>query len=100
MIPPRRSKMPETRARGALYVRAGRLITGRPAHPDRPTQLGAGIEVIEDAALRIEDGRIVAAGPASQVAPPDDPLTPVLDYSAYTVLPGLVDAHVHLTFRR
>jgi imidazolonepropionase-like amidohydrolase len=78
----------------SVYIRAGRLVTGRPGHTEQDA------EVIEDAALRIEDGRIVAAGPAAQVPPPTDPMVPTIDYTAYSVLPGLVDAHVHLTFRR
>jgi imidazolonepropionase-like amidohydrolase len=86
--------MSTTQRGSSLYIRAGRLITGR------PDDEGDGAEVVEDAALRIEDGRIVAAGPAAQVPPPADPMVPTIDYTAYSVLPGLVDAHVHLTFRR
>jgi imidazolonepropionase-like amidohydrolase len=74
----------------ALHIHAARLITGR------------GNEVIEDAAVRVEGGRIAAAGPASEVpAPPEGaPDVDVVTYAGGTILPGLVDAHVHLTFRR
>lgn len=71
-----------------LYLRAARLITGR------------GEEVIEDAAVRVEDGRIAAAGKASEVTAPADASVPSLTYAQGTILPGLVDAHVHLSFRR
>jgi imidazolonepropionase-like amidohydrolase len=73
-----------------LLVRASRLITGRTGSDD----------VIEDGAVLIRDGSILEAGPVSAVradAPPD---TPSVDYPDATILPGLVDAHVHLTFRR
>jgi imidazolonepropionase-like amidohydrolase len=43
----------------------------------------------------IEDGVISAVGPAEQVTVPAG--TPVLDASGRRVLPGLIDAHVHLT---
>ena len=71
-----------------LYLRAARLLTG------------VDNGVIEDAAVQVEDGRIVAVGPAAQVRPPDDPAIPQVDYGDATLLPGLIDAHVHLTLRR
>src|SRR5688500_13458895 len=72
----------------ALYIRAARLITGCDSEP------------IEGAAVRVEGGRIVAAGRASEVRAPADGSIPVVEYAGGTVLPGLIDAHVHLTFRR
>lgn len=42
----------------------------------------------------VDEGRIVAAGPG--VAVPAD--AEVVDLGAATLLPGLVDAHIHLTF--
>ena len=70
----------------ALTIRAARMITGR------------GNEVIDDAAVHIENGRITAAGPARDVASPVGAAT--VEYRDGTLLPGLIDAHVHLTFRR
>jgi imidazolonepropionase-like amidohydrolase len=64
----------------SVYVRAGTLID---------TQNGA---VLHDRLIRIEDGVIATVGP--YVAPPKGAAT--LDWSAYTVLPGLIDMHVHL----
>ncbi|HEY0647842.1 metal-dependent hydrolase family protein [Phenylobacterium sp.] len=62
------------------YVHAGRLIdpVGGEAQPDR--------------LIRIVDGRIAAVS-AWTGAPADGP---VIDWSRYTVLPGLIDLHTHL----
>jgi imidazolonepropionase-like amidohydrolase len=66
-----------------LYVTADRMID--PA---------AG-RVIEAPAVVIEDGVIVAAGPASSVAAPDG--AKAVSLPGKTLLPGLIDMHVHLT---
>jgi imidazolonepropionase-like amidohydrolase len=71
----------------ALCIRAARLITGR------------GREVIDDAVVFVEGGRIAAAGRAAELPAPT-PGVPSVTYPQGTLLPGLVDAHVHLTFRR
>src|SRR3954463_14353475 len=65
-----------------LVVHAGRLITD----PARPA---AG-----PSTLTIVDGRIQAIAPGLNPAPPGARL---IDLSTKTVLPGLIDAHVHLT---
>jgi imidazolonepropionase-like amidohydrolase len=62
-----------------LYVHAGQVID---------TVRG---EAIGERLIRIVDGRIVAVSPW---APPAD--GPVLDWSRYTVLPGLIDMHTHV----
>jgi imidazolonepropionase-like amidohydrolase len=49
---------------------------------------------VHHAAILIEDDRIVAAGPASEVDIPEG--TPVIDTRGRTMLPGLIDTHVHL----
>ena len=71
----------------AQYITAAHLITGRPG------------EVIEHGAVCVEGGRIVAAGPVDQVPRPPDPVAAV-HFEGATLLPGLIDAHVHLTIRR
>jgi len=48
---------------------------------------------LADQAIRIEDGRIRSIGP--YVALPDSD-TRLIDWSAHTVLPGLIDLHTHL----
>jgi imidazolonepropionase-like amidohydrolase len=54
---------------------------------------GVGHSVVQDAVVVIDNGRIAAVGPAAQVALP--PGTTVTDAGDRTVLPGLIDAHVH-----
>jgi imidazolonepropionase-like amidohydrolase len=63
-----------------LYVHAGRLVD---------TENG---RVLEDRLIRIDDDRIVAVEPW---APLPESAT-VIDWSGYTVLPGLIDMHTHL----
>ena len=65
-----------------LAIRAGTLIDG------------SGREPLRNATLLVEDGRIAAVG--ADLAVPRD--ARLLDYSAQTVLPGLIDCHVHLVF--
>ncbi|MBO9378446.1 amidohydrolase family protein [Sphingomonas histidinilytica] len=62
------------------YVRAGRLIDSE-----------KGV-VLADRLIRIDDGRVTAVTP---YAPPP-PGAALLDWSGYTVLPGLIDMHTHL----
>ncbi|MEU6134383.1 amidohydrolase family protein [Nocardioides sp. NPDC047086] len=49
----------------------------------------------EDGLVHIQEGSVVYAGPRSGSKVP--PGTPLLDAAGCTVLPGLIDAHVHLT---
>jgi len=55
---------------------------------------GTGSPVVREALVVIENERIVAAGPASQVALPAG--VSVLDVGDRLVMPGLIDAHVHI----
>ena len=61
-----------------VIVRAGRLLDVEQGR------------YLSDQAIRIEDGRVAAIGP---YAAGDARL---IDWSAYTVLPGLIDLHTHL----
>lgn len=63
-----------------LYVRAGRLI-----------DVVRG-EALSDRLIAVTDGRIAAVGPWTG-APADGR---VVDWSRYTVLPGLIDLHTHV----
>ncbi|MEQ8934330.1 MAG: amidohydrolase family protein [Amphiplicatus sp.] len=63
-----------------VYVRAGKLIDAERA------------AVLDDRMIRIEDGRVVSVTPFA-ATPSDGKL---IDWSAYTVLPGLMDMHTHL----
>jgi imidazolonepropionase-like amidohydrolase len=55
---------------------------------------GAGESVVPDAVVVIDDGRITAVGPAAQVRLPAG--SQVVDVGDRTVMPGLIDAHVHI----
>jgi imidazolonepropionase-like amidohydrolase len=66
------------------HIRAGRVVTATP----RGT--------IEDGAVVVDDSRIAAVGPAAELLagiPPGG----VEAYPDGTLLPGLIDAHAHLT---
>ena len=69
---------------GPMLIRADRLIDGTGAAP------------VMDAVLLVDEGRIagVFGGHAPEGLVP--PGTPMLDYRGCTLLPGLIDAHVHL----
>ena len=55
---------------------------------------GTGNEPLANATIIIDGGRIVQAGPAAQVEVPAT--AEMIDIAGKTVLPGLIDAHVHL----
>jgi imidazolonepropionase-like amidohydrolase len=62
------------------YVRAGRLVD---------VEHGA---VLTNQLIRVVDGRIASVTPWA--TPPND--GPVIDWSRYMVLPGLIDMHTHI----
>ena len=51
-------------------------------------------EPIHSATVIFENGRIVAAGPGHAVSVPDN--AAIIDAGGKTVMPGLIDAHVHV----
>lgn len=53
---------------------------------------------IANGAILIQDGRVAAVGPAGQL--PLLPGTPVIDLAGCAIMPGLIDGHVHLMYRR
>src|SRR5262245_42655521 len=65
-----------------LAVRAGKLFDGGVQPP------------IEQATLVVDGERIAEVGPASRVHLPDG--AEVIDVTSATVLPGLIDLHVHV----
>lgn len=69
---------------GALAIRCGTLIDGLADAP------------LRDQLILIEKGRIRDVHTGRSHAPSGQP---VLDLSAYTCLPGLIDTHTHLTDR-
>ena len=72
-------------AQEVTAIRAGRLIdgTGQPAR--------------ENQVIIVRGDRIEAVGDAATVAIPDG--ARVVDLSEHTVMPGIVDAHAHLSIR-
>lgn len=65
-----------------LVIRAGRLVTD------------AALPARGPSSIVVTDGRIAAIGAADMQVPAE---AKVVDLSTKTVLPGLIDAHVHLT---
>ncbi|MFF3956760.1 amidohydrolase family protein [Streptomyces sp. NPDC001890] len=55
-------------------------------------------EAVRDAAVVVRDGLVADAGPREEVLARADDRAPVLDFATRTLLPGLVDSHVHLVF--
>src|SRR5258708_32481095 len=52
-------------------------------------------KLLSDQTIVIEDGRIARVGSSAEIKAPADAM--LIDLSNATVLPGLIDAHVHLT---
>lgn len=61
------------------------------AHAPRPEA----VVYIEDGALLLQAGRVLACGPWLEVLAKAAPGTPVVDHSGCLVLPGFVDTHIH-----
>ena len=82
----------------AAVVNIGQLVSM--AGPSRP-RIGAELRelgLVEDAAMLIEDGRVVAAGPYSDLCADIPQVGEVIDAGGRCVTPGFVDAHTHLVF--
>jgi imidazolonepropionase len=79
-------------------VNIGQLVTlAGPAHPRTGIELGD-LAIINDAAMLIEDDRIVATGKYSELKSQIPPEASIIDASGRCVTPGFVDAHTHLVF--
>jgi imidazolonepropionase-like amidohydrolase len=70
----------------AVLISAGQVLLGRVG------------ERVEDGAVLIEGGRIVAVGPRDEVAARTPADATAISFPDGTVLPGLIDCHVHLAF--
>ena len=69
---------------GLKLIKAARLIDGKGGPP------------LERGAILLEGDRIKAVGTEESVVPPEGAQVEELDYEGRTVLPGLIDCHVHL----
>lgn len=81
-----------------LVIHAGELVTAR---ADERGARGRGLErleVVEDGAVAVVDGRIVDVGPTSEVLPRFPSATEVLDVGGRLVTPAFVDPHTHLVY--
>jgi imidazolonepropionase-like amidohydrolase len=74
----------ETVADEPLVIRGGTAL------------VGPGLESIEDSVIVVRDGLIDAVGPAAQIPIPED--SKVVDATGMTIVPGFIDAHVHIGF--
>jgi predicted amidohydrolase YtcJ len=78
----------------------GRLAGQRPVEPADLVVLDARILTVDDGfrvaqALAVRDGRFVAVGSAAEVRARIGPTTRVIDGGGRTIIPGLIDSHVH-----
>jgi imidazolonepropionase-like amidohydrolase len=78
------TRSPGTGAAPVLVLAGGQIIDG------------TGREPVSPGTVVVEGDRIRAVGPAASIAIPPDART--VDISGRSVLPGLINAHVHLTF--
>jgi imidazolonepropionase-like amidohydrolase len=58
--------------------------------------LGSELRIVERAIVVIEGDRILAAGSAAELSPPSG--AEVVDAEGLTLIPGFIDAHVHIGF--
>ena len=91
------------------------IVGERPAHPENRAPAvfevksdevltlvngtlidGTGADPLLDAALVIQEGRITAVGPRAEINLPDG--AKIIDVQGATILPGFINAHVHLGF--
>ena len=70
---------------GTTVIKNGQLVDG------------TGRSAIPNAAVVIADGIISYAGPAAD-APPAPPDSRIIDAAGGTIMPGLIEAHIHLTY--
>ncbi|MCP3029932.1 imidazolonepropionase [Halobacillus sp. A1] len=79
-----------------LIMNAAQVITMK-GHSDRPAIQGemAELDIIENGAVYIEDGKIAAVGPTDEISS-NYSSNQRIDASGKVVTPGLIDPHTHL----
>ncbi|MGB0033882.1 MAG: amidohydrolase family protein [Candidatus Acidiferrales bacterium] len=75
-------QVPRDIPQGKLYLRGARIVTMK------------GEEIIEHGDILVENNRIKAIGPSSEMHAPAD--AKVIDARGKTIIPGFVDVHSHL----
>ena len=81
-----------------LITRASQLVTiAGPARPRTGREMRE-LSIIEDGALLVRDGLIVALGATSEVEPLAGSDATHIDASGSVITPGFVDAHTHPVF--
>jgi imidazolonepropionase len=79
-------------------VNIGQLVTlAGPVRPRVGPEMRE-LELIPDAAMLVEDGRIRTVGPWSNLKKEIDDKIPLIDANRRLVTPGFVDAHTHFVF--
>lgn len=69
-------------------------------HDANEVVVGPGEPTLEGASIVVDDGEILATGPAAEIErryPPED-ATRTIDVSGQAVIPGFVDSHTHALF--
>ncbi|HTQ42224.1 MAG TPA: amidohydrolase family protein [Polyangiaceae bacterium] len=84
-LTPSPSQAPSPAPTHRVLVRAGRLLDVRTG------------KLLTDQLLTIAGDTIASIGPTPATMPAPTADTEVLDLSRYTIVPGLIDAHTHLT---
>lgn len=84
--------------RSLAIIGCSQLLTLRgPSHPRKRAEM-RDLGIIQDAALLVRNGRIVAAGKYADLKGRIESDTEVVDAAGGVLLPGFVDAHTHLVF--
>lgn len=78
----------------ATTYKQGKQQTGYLALTGATVYAGADLKQIANGTILIRDGVIVAVGTSSDVEIPEG--APVIDITGATIIPGLIDLHVHL----
>lgn len=78
----------------ATVYRAGPAHEGDLALVGATVLAGADLDPVADGVVLVRNGVILDVGPAAEIEIPPD--ATVLDVAGHTVLPGLIDLHVHL----
>ncbi|AXR81139.1 imidazolonepropionase [Natrarchaeobaculum sulfurireducens] len=73
---------------------------GHPGAHEPPTEPDAVLERLEDGAVAVTDGHVVAVGPTDEVVReyPPESANRAVDAAGRAVLPGFVDSHTHAVF--